>query len=38
MSENESLVKKMNALATRAERDRNSLDKVKQLELNLVES
>jgi hypothetical protein len=38
MSENESLVKKMNTLVTKAEKDRFNIEKVKQMELNLVES
>jgi hypothetical protein len=38
MAENESLVKKINSLAARLEKDRMNGEKVKQLELNLLES
>jgi hypothetical protein len=38
MSENENLVKKMNNISSKAEKDRNNYDKTRQLELNLVDS
>jgi hypothetical protein len=38
MSENENLVKKMNNISSKAEKDRTNYDKTRQLELNLVDS
>lgn len=38
MAENENLVKRLNAATAKHEKDRSSSDKLRQLELNLVES